>query len=92
MAAMRLNRRLETGNIEPDIFGNYQERSYVAYEWMCTDCGLVWTRKWHAETCAERKHVSHWLQRYPKGPIVNGKPSRVDEYPRDAIRRQEFAF
>ena len=30
----------------------------------CTGCGLVWSRKWQAESCEERGHVSEFEQRY----------------------------
>ena len=87
MSDIRLVEPIETEITEPDVNGGYYQRIVTKWSYQCLGCGLVWPMKWHAETCESRKHVTRWMQHYPKGPIVNGRPSRVDSYPRSAIKR-----
>ncbi len=88
MGAVRQAERIETVVMEPLYDGGYQARTARKCAFTCLDCGLVWAIRWHAETCDQRGHVARWFQQYPKGPIVNGVPARIDEYPRVALRRE----
>jgi len=59
----------------------------------CTGCGLVWSRKWQAESCEERAHVRQFEQRYGGRveQMVGGQPRHVDytAYTRSAIGRDK---
>ena len=82
-------RDMVTANImEPLIDGGYRPDSVRKYSWRCDGCGLVWPMKHQAESCESRGHVASYSQSYAKGPIINGRPSRVDYYDRSAIRRE----
>jgi hypothetical protein len=68
----------------------YVEKSNSAGTlWRCDGCGLVWTRRYQAEGCEKRGHVST----YHDGPYgvryyMNGKPiGDIHYYPRYAVRR-----
>lgn len=88
MSAVRQAERIETTIMEPLYDGGFREASARKCAFVCQGCGLVWAIRWHAETCEQRRHAASWQQEYPKGPIVNGRPSRIDSYPRVALRRE----
>ena len=54
----------------------------------CTGCGLVWSRKWQAETCEEREHVRQFEQRYG-GIVENNVHKGYKAYTRSAIGRDK---
>lgn len=64
----------------------YSEVGIQANTYACTDCGLVWDRKWYAETCEDRNHISTWEQKYG-GRIENGRYIGYTAYVREAIYR-----
>jgi hypothetical protein len=65
----------------------YVERTIEGFAWMCDDCGLIWEKKWHAETCIRRSHVRVWEQRYG-GYVENGIHRGGKAFPRVAIGRR----
>jgi hypothetical protein len=76
--------------MEPFLVGDsveYREVTVKKWSWQCPECGLLWSIRWHAETCGSRNHADRWEQRYAYPPIVNGKPSRERFYPRLALGR-----
>jgi hypothetical protein len=65
--------KCETAAMEPTVTGNYYERSYEGYLWRCDGCGLLWTKRWHAETCESRGHKTMFKQGpYGCTGVVNG--------------------
>ena len=73
----------------------FAEASYQGNAWRCEGCGLVWEKRWHAETCDKRDHRTSFVQQYFRpgpGPmgnaIVDGVyQGKVLEYTRQSIRR-----
>ena len=70
-----------------DMNISYAEVGIEANTYACTGCGLVWDRKWYAETCESRNHVPSWEQRYG-GYIENGVPKGYKGYVRQALQRR----
>ena len=54
----------------------------------CTGCGLVWSRKWQAESCEERGHVRQFEQRYG-GIVENNIHKGYKAYTRYAVGRDK---
>lgn len=54
--------RTVTGVMEPMMDGSFRETSYEGNLWRCEECGLVWDKKWYAETCAQREHATSFQQ------------------------------
>jgi hypothetical protein len=79
----------QASTMEPNAFGNgYVELTIEhKYAWRCDGCGLVWDRKWHAESCPSRNHATRWEQRYG-GRVENGRHVGYTAYTRAAIRRE----
>lgn len=91
MSDVRAVAPIQTEVTEPDMYGGYQQRTVDKWSFACLGCGLVWPMRWHAVECEKRGHVVQWVQRYPKGPFINGQPQfGWTEYPRHALRRVRF--
>lgn len=70
--------------------GSYHEYTVEgAHLWGCPICKLVWEKKWHAETCESRGHVSSFEQGpYGVARIENGRPvGNLHYYTRRAVRQ-----
>jgi hypothetical protein len=65
----------------------YDHVEINATTYACTGCGLVWGRKWYAETCEERKHATKFPQHYGWTMNAYGKYFPKDTYIRKAIAR-----
>ena len=71
------------------------ETSISVDQWGCVGCGLIWTRRLQAEYCENRKHVSSYVDRYPRDVTytrasvgtIEGFDSRVPEW-RAWLQRQ----
>lgn len=89
MSAVRME-RASTIVMEPHADGSYHEHTIQgAYLWKCSECGLVWEKKWHAESCTQRSHVESFEQGpYGVQGVVNGQPvGNLYWYTRRAVRR-----
>lgn len=92
VSAVRLGRVENVPVMEAQYDGSWVEGTFSGYEWLDpTDgCKLVWSRKWHAESCAARGHRNRFYQYYYT-QIQNGdgQPPTVVEtrYERRALRR-----
>jgi len=84
---------LRLATMDPILVGDgldYVEIDVEGYGWRCDGCGLVWTRKWHAETCESRSHASSFEQGpYGVTHTLNGVPQgpNIRYYTRRAYRR-----
>lgn len=79
---------IETTVMEPMLNGGYHERTYAAHAWQCPSCGLVWDKKWYAESCATRNHAPSFQQRYGVRGTLNGKPyGNIYYVTRQSLRR-----
>jgi hypothetical protein len=90
MSAIRPMNTTDHAVMEPLYDGGFRETTITSRSYQCLGCGLVWAKRWHAETCEERRHVATWQQRYVTGPIVNGRPYAERFYPRYAIERAQL--
>jgi len=54
----------------------------------CTACGLIWSRKWQAESCEGRGHVREFDQKYG-GYVENNIHKGFKAYRRYAIGRDK---
>jgi hypothetical protein len=50
----------------------WQLSTFEGHLWGCVGCGLVWDRRWHAEQCEDRNHVTRWEQKYGGRIGANG--------------------
>ena len=62
---------------------SYEQVGIQSNSYGCTGCGLVWDRKWYAEQCEDRNHVSKWEQRYG-GIVENNIHKNYKAYQRNA--------
>jgi hypothetical protein len=83
----------ETAVMEPTITGTYVERTVKSALWRCEGCGLVWEKRWHAETCESRGHKDRFAQGpYGVQRMENGKlVGTLHWYERRAVRRDRVA-
>ena len=65
----------------------YAHRDIEATTYACTGCGLVWTRKWHAESCEEREHATRFPQHYGWKANAYGKYFPSQTFVRRAVAR-----
>lgn len=86
MAALRMEKSA-TDYMEPMLHGYVQRTAEYASAWKCSDCGLVWQKKWYADTCGDRGHKSAFQQHYG-GYVLNGKYVGGTSYTRQALRRE----
>ena len=82
----------KTTIMEPVLSGDsvvYRQADVDGYLWRCEDCGLVWDKKWYADSCSKRSHVPSFEQGpYGVTHMENGVPQgRLYYYTRRAIRR-----
>jgi hypothetical protein len=82
---------IQAAVMEMDQSGYFHEVGVAKHAHQCLGCGLVWQIKWHADSCADRGHKSHWQQRYYSGAIINGKPEYERFFDRVALRRESIA-
>ena len=87
--------KVEAETMVPHFTGEALEVHWVPEDitpnsYGCAGCGLVWSRRWQAETCEERGHVSQFDQRYG-GRFENGVHKGFTAYTRYAIRRSKAA-
>jgi hypothetical protein len=76
----------------PLMDGGYAEHTAEqAHAWRCDGCGLVWEKRWHAETCTKRGHKTSFVQGpYGVRGVENGKLIGTPTYyTRRAIRREQ---
>jgi hypothetical protein len=93
MSNVKQMEHIETAFMTPILHGttmSYREDSGDAHAWQCLGCGLVWEKRWHAESCETRKHVPSFAQHYYSGgAVVNGVyTGRKSTYTRKALRRE----
>jgi hypothetical protein len=72
--------------------GNYEPHTLeYAHLWRCDGCGLVWQKRWHAETCEGRGHKTSFQQGpYGVQRVENGKAvGTLTYYTRQAVRREK---
>lgn len=79
--------------MEAQYDGSWVEGTFSGYEWLdpTEGCRLVWSRKWHAESCAARGHRNRFYQYYyTQIQHGDGLPPTVVEtrYERRALRRE----
>ena len=81
----------ETSVMEPTLAGSYVETVLEqTHLWRCDGCGLVWEKRWHAQSCEERGHA----RSFDQGPygvryVENGRPvGNLRWYRRSAVRRE----
>lgn len=91
MSAIRKLETVAHQIMEPHLSGDsltYHEAEIEspAYQCLAPNCGLVWAKKWHAETCEQHGHRPTWQQMYCQG-VENGQPIKPVYYPRYALRR-----
>ena len=67
----------------------YDHVAINATTYACTGCGLVWERKWYAETCEERKHAVKFPQHYGWKMNAYGKYFPTQTFVRRAIARDK---
>jgi hypothetical protein len=93
MSSVRQLGKVEAEAMEMRFSGDSLSVSYVQadikpFSYACLGCGLIWSRKWHAETCEERGHVATWEQCYG-GLVENGEYRPAKTYTRRAIGRRK---
>ena len=91
MSAIRRLERIQAGSMELhiDLAGDaayYVEGTINPHTYACLGCGLVWDRKWHAEQCEDRQHVTEWAQHYG-GRTENNVYKPAQSWPRVARGR-----
>lgn len=90
----RLDQTINHEIMEPRILGEdvyYSEKPVTTHIYRCDGCGLLWNKRWYADTCGERKHISVWAQTYwhrAPGFQTTGKVEPV-HYPREAVGRDK---
>lgn len=90
MASVTRLEERPTAIMEPLMDGGFVESTIEhAHLWRCDGCGLVWQKRWHAETCAERGHKPSFEQGpYGVTHVVNGRlMGNPRYYTRSAVRR-----
>jgi len=99
MSFVTVQESITTGVMQARLVGDssvaYVETDYQGNAWRCEGCGLVWEKRWYAETCDKRDHKPSFVQRYFRpgsGPMgnatVNGVyQGTVSEYTRQSLRR-----
>jgi hypothetical protein len=92
MSSVTRRDKINTEIMEPHLTQNtfyYVETTVEQVSsWRCDGCGLVWEKKWHAESCENRDHKTSFEQRYG-GTIVNGKHVGYRAFVRKAMRREK---
>jgi hypothetical protein len=78
---------MEVVAVNADGNATYIERTISGYAWACDDCGLVWEKKWYAESCERRGHPKRFDQHYG-GITENGAHKGGTSYTRFAIGRK----
>src|SRR5512141_2061531 len=90
----RLNEKVTHEIMEPYLSGDmltYHEESITTNTWRCNACGLIWAKKWYAETCASRNHKTSFDQVYhyrPEGFLTHGRYAET-RYTRYALGRDK---
>jgi len=72
---------METTNGE-----TWHEKSIEVSLTACSSCGLLWDRKWQAESCEKRGHVESFPQHYG-GYVENGVYKPANTYIRKSYGR-----
>lgn len=67
----------------------YDHVAINATTYACTGCGLVWERKWHAETCEKREHAVKFPQHYGWKLNAYGKHFPTQTFVRKAVARDK---
>ena len=78
--------------MEPMLDGSFREATIdKSHNWRCDGCGLVWEKRWHAETCESRSHRASFEQGpYGVRYVENGRPvGDLKWYTRRAVRREK---
>ena len=89
MSEIRRVAPTEATIMEPYLVGDgleYRETTVKKWSWQCLGCGLLWSIKWHAESCERRDHAPRWEQMYCRG-TENGQPINPRYYPRISLGR-----
>lgn len=87
---VRLGLVRDVAVMEAQYDGSFIESGFTGYEWLdpTPGCRLVWTRKWHAESCAARGHRNRFYQYYYRQVVIEGNVTLIEErYERRALRR-----
>jgi hypothetical protein len=92
MSKVTMQGECTTDVMQPTMDGGYVQHSYNAKLWRCEGCGLVWDKKWYAETCESRGHIPTWEQGpYGVTHVSNGVPQgNLTYYTRQAVRRDKI--
>lgn len=77
---------MEVTHVYEDGSATYAERTITGFAWGCDSCGLIWEKKWHAESCSQHGHQPRFEQHYG-GYVVNGQHRGGTSYTRHAIGR-----
>lgn len=78
--------------MEPHLSGDsvyYHEESIEGCAYRCNGCGLMWAKRWYAETCEKRGHKTSFDQVYtyrPEGFLTHGRYAE-NRYTRYALGR-----
>jgi hypothetical protein len=93
MAVVTKLEKITKDSMVPTISGGFVEQEYEGYAWRCEGCGLVWTRRSHAEQCESKGHVDHVVYGpYGVVAVENGKlVGEPKYYTHYAIRRDKVA-
>lgn len=79
--------------MEAMLDGTWRERTTKGFSWQCADCGLIWEKRWHAETCGDngRNHRASFEQGpYGITGTLNGVPQgNIKYYTRRAVGREK---
>lgn len=92
MSTVTMREARGTSWMTPTLDGGFVEaHEEKAHAWRCDGCGLVWEKRWHAETCESRKHITSFEQGpYGVSRVENGKlVGNLKWYTRRAIRREK---
>jgi hypothetical protein len=93
MAEITRLEKITKDSMVPTISGGFVEQEFEGYAWRCEGCGLVWTRKGHAEQCESKGHEDHVVYGpYGVVAVENGKlVGEPKYYTHYAIRRDKVA-
>jgi hypothetical protein len=48
----------------PALNVTYIEKTISGNAWACEDCGLIWEKRWYADSCTKRGHALAFEQTY----------------------------
>jgi hypothetical protein len=67
MSAIKTTIKVESIMMDPRVSDSsvwWVEKDINPTLYYCSECQLLWSRKWHAEKCGQRNHITSFPQHY----------------------------